>query len=129
MSAPADPNLMNKWEMILTRDIDGGTFKFFLRISKQEKGRLEGFILKTDGSDGAPLRGFYIVGPVTSPFSMGLRLNIDGVIIVLSGLGIQTTSTAFAQMDGPYFRLGRESFATAAFDPGETGSGAGSQTT
>lgn len=129
MTTPADPNLGDKWEMKIKRALDGMEHTFFMFISRQENGRLEGNILNDDGTNGTPLTGFYMLSSVTSPFSMGLTLDIDGTVIILTGVGTQLAPTAFARFDGLYIRVGRQRFETLFFDPGETGTGGGNQTT
>jgi hypothetical protein len=129
MTTPADPSLRDKWEMKIKRALNGMEHTFFMFISRQENGRLEGNILNDDGTNGTPLTGFYMLSSVTSPFSMGLTLDIDGTVIILSGVGTQADPREPAKFDGLYHKVGRQSFDTLVFDPGETGTGGGNQTT
>lgn len=120
----ADHDLEGTWDWIITRDIDGKFLKFNIGVSKAVGGKIEGKIVGgPDVSDGK----YRLIPNTTDQYVMSLRLTIDGTVIFISG---QLTRPSKGIFEGNYNRLGLVSEPSAlAFEPGETGTGGGHQTT
>jgi hypothetical protein len=124
MSVIADHDLEGAWEMTL---VNGGnqSSTFNINVSSAVGGKIAGTIV-----GGPPLSDgrYRLIPKTTDQYVMSLRLTINGVVIFLAGqLTKPDTKGIF---EGNYNRLGLVSAAPAlAFDPGETGTGGGNQTT
>lgn len=120
-----DTDLITKpWDMSITHDSDGKSKAFQIAITSVKNGQIVGKIIP----NGPDLSGqFRRLGPKTGQSIMGLKLNIDGVQIFLSGP--VTKPGADVLFDGSYNRLGLVGPTALFDDPGETGTGAGQQTT
>jgi hypothetical protein len=119
----ADHDLEGTWEITVTRDSDGQSHKFNIGVTKAVGNTIEG---KTAG--GAGVRGRYRRINDTEQYVISLKLNIDGTVIFIGGQLIKPAT--LGSFVGDYNRLGLVSAQpTLAFDPGETGTGGGVQTT